>query len=346
MIAAALCVTTAWPFAAAARSNRVGQIPNGGSYTCDSCHGKVSLLEADLTPFGVDVNNTLSGDNVVWSALWNLDSDGDGFSNGLELGDPGGTWRRGDPNPNQPVANPGVPNQGICGNLSAEPDEDCDSADLRGETCESLGFGLGFLKCHPLCRWDTSECGPCGDGFLNPNYEDCDRDAFLPQLTCAEYGFLRGELSCDVDCKVDTSTCTDEAPAVCGDGVISTGEFCDGDNLGAVDCLRIAYAGGTLLCTDDCKWNASNCVFDDGRRVGDEERAAADESSGTADAGTGTDAGVVNTDTGSNGSDGAQTVRGTGSASGCAIVPTARASPAYLVLIFGLWGVRQRRRKL
>ncbi len=270
---------------AEARNFRQGQVPNGPSYTCDSCHGKRSLLAEDLTPFGVDVNQTLSGDDVNWSAIWDRDSDGDGFSNGLELGDPGGTWRRGDPHPDAPTANPGIPNEGICGNGDAEPDEDCDTSDLRGESCQSLGFGEGTLTCHNLCRWDTRECGGCGDGYLNPAFEDCDRDAFPSDATCEDFGFLRGEVSCTSDCKIDPSTCTDEAPAVCGDGVISTGELCDGENLGQIDCVRIAYAGGELLCTDQCRWDASNCVLDDGRRVGDEERAAEDDGAPPPDGG-------------------------------------------------------------
>lgn len=264
---------------ASARSFRVSQIPNGNNYTCDSCHGKRSLAVADLTPFGNDVNNRLSGDNVDWSELWNLDSDDDGFSNGLELGDPNGNWRRGDSNPDAPTSNPGVPNGGICGNADAEEGEDCDLSDMRDETCQSLGFGEGTLTCHPLCRWDARECGFCGDGYRNPDFEDCDGDAFPPDFSCTEFGFMRGELSCDSKCEIDLSTCTDEAPAVCGDGIISTGEFCDGENMGTVDCQRIAYAGGTLRCTDECKWDARDCLLPDGRRVGDEERAAEDDGS-------------------------------------------------------------------
>jgi MYXO-CTERM domain-containing protein len=256
-----------------ARSFRVQQIPNGNNFTCDSCHDKQSLLEEDLTPFGVDVNQRLSGGDVVWSDLWDLDSDGDGFSNGLELGDPDGNWRTGQPDPDAPTENPGVPNGGICGNGDAQPGEDCDLSDLRGESCMSLEYGEGTLTCHRLCRWDTRECGFCGDGYLNPNFEDCDGEAFPDDLSCEEYGFLRGELSCTDECDIDLSTCTDEKPAVCGDGVISTGELCDGDNLGTIDCARIAYAGGTLKCDENCQWDASDCLLPDGRRVGDEERA-------------------------------------------------------------------------
>lgn len=339
------------PAVAQARSFRQGQIPNGGSYTCDSCHGKTSLLEQDLTPFGMDVNRTLSNNNVVWSAIWNLDSDGDGFSNGLELGDPGGTWRTGQPNPDEPTANPGIPNDGICGNGVAEPDEDCDSSDYRSQTCQSLGFGEGTLSCHSLCRWVTAECGFCGDGYLNPNFEDCDRDAFPSDLTCEDFGFLRGDLSCSSDCEVDPSTCTDEAPAVCGDGVISTGELCDGDNLGTVDCIRIAYAGGTLVCTDECKWDASNCIFEDGRRVGDEERAAEDDgSTGLEDAGGtptgGTNGGPSGSDAGPGGPrpgpDAGSGIDGSGKA--CTTALGRPPFPSWLSLVLLGFVVRRRKR--
>lgn len=277
IIAAIACAaTTLGAPDAEARSFRVGQIPNGGDFSCDSCHGRASLLPRDLTPFGLDVNRTLRNSNVDWSAIWNLDSDGDGFSNGLELGDPNGTWRTGMASPDAPTANPGVPNEGICGNGDLEPDELCDLTNLDGESCESLGFGRGTLSCHPLCRWNTSQCGFCGDGYLNPDYEECDIDKFPDGASCADHGFLNGELSCDSNCKIVTTDCTDEAPGVCGDGIISRGEMCDGENMGAIDCVRIAYAGGVLRCTEDCRWDASDCITADGIRVGDLERAEAD----------------------------------------------------------------------
>lgn len=322
---------------ASARSNRVRQIPNGNNYTCDSCHGKSSLRPQDLTPFGVDVNNTLSGGNVNWSAIWDRDSDGDGFSNGLELGDPNGTWRTGNPDPNSPTANPGIPNTGICGNQQAESDEDCEANDFKGQTCQSLGFGAGTLKCHALCRWDTSECGFCGDGYLNPNYEDCDSDKFPDALTCVEYGFLRGELSCDENCDIDESTCTDEAPAVCGDGVISRGEFCDGDNFGTVDCVRIAYAGGTLNCTDDCKWDAADCLLPDGRRVGDEERAAEDPG----DPAPGVDAGPTTSLDGGDSDADVAAPAGTAEKS-CATVAGGGDAAVLLLVFAALWRRRTR----
>lgn len=260
------------PALAHARSERQGHIPNGSVFSCDSCHGKASLKPADLTPFGVDVNRNLSNGVVQWQNIWMLDSDSDGFSNGLELNDPTGVWLRGQPDPGGPVSNPGAPNQGICGNGVVEPDEDCET--LGDHTCRSMGLGDGTLECRQ-CRWYTFFCGTCGDKVLNPLKEDCDFDQFGDN-TCASFGFRAGDLSCTSDCKIDSSDCNDEAAAICGDGILSRDEQCDGDLFGTVDCARLNYAGGTLKCTAGCKWDATECIPKD---YTPSERPDADEAS-------------------------------------------------------------------
>jgi hypothetical protein len=64
--------------------------------------------------FGQTVENGyLNGNNVVWSpALANIDSDGDGFTNGQELQDPNGLWTAGATQPGDlnKVTNPGNAN--------------------------------------------------------------------------------------------------------------------------------------------------------------------------------------------------------------------------------------------
>ena len=81
-------------------SDLVSQIPNGGVYSCGTCHTSSSAWN----PFGQDFN----ANNRLWNAtLAGLDSDGDGFTNGQELGDPNGT---GTPTPGAQVGNPGDPN--------------------------------------------------------------------------------------------------------------------------------------------------------------------------------------------------------------------------------------------
>ena len=93
-----------------ARSKRVNQIPNGSALGCASCH---VTRGGPRTLFGQEIERNYltqpgGGGDVVWNAmLAMLDSDGDGVSNGQELGDPDGD---GTADPGIQVTNPGDPN--------------------------------------------------------------------------------------------------------------------------------------------------------------------------------------------------------------------------------------------
>ena len=108
LIGASLCFLSS--ITADARPHRVNQIPNGAVFSCLTCHNSTAGGTRNL--FGRTVEGSfLTGSgasaNVVWNTLLaSLDSDGDGFSNGRELGDPGGT---GLPNSGAVVSNPGDP---------------------------------------------------------------------------------------------------------------------------------------------------------------------------------------------------------------------------------------------
>ena len=98
-----------WGGPADARPFRVDQLPNGGKFRCASCHVD-SSGGGTLTAFGDEINKnflTPSGSRgrVTWNAmLAMLDSDGDGVSNGRELGDPDGD---GEIDPSIEATNPG-----------------------------------------------------------------------------------------------------------------------------------------------------------------------------------------------------------------------------------------------
>ena len=98
---------------AAARSKRVRQVPNGSATSCNTCH--TAGGGSPLNPFGAEIDtNFLTRSGPAGDVLWGpelavLDSDGDGASNGAELGDPEGTWVAGDDNPAGEAFHPGDP---------------------------------------------------------------------------------------------------------------------------------------------------------------------------------------------------------------------------------------------
>ncbi len=110
-ILTALFVSTVVVSAVDARPARLGQVPNGLVLGCVTCHvnpGGGGVRNA----FGQQVEaNFLSQAGSAGVVLWGpelaaLDADGDGASNGEELGDPEGSWVAGDANPEGEVFRP------------------------------------------------------------------------------------------------------------------------------------------------------------------------------------------------------------------------------------------------
>lgn len=94
--------------AAEARTQRVQQIPNGSAFSCTACHVNASPsgpANGQRNDFGAQVEANLTGagsvsaQEVDWLAIYELDADGDGFTNGEELGDPNGEWQQGEEAP-------------------------------------------------------------------------------------------------------------------------------------------------------------------------------------------------------------------------------------------------------
>jgi hypothetical protein len=137
-----------------------------------------------------------------------------------------------------------------CGNGEIDAGEDCDTADLGGATCESLGFGEGTLTCTATCSFDDSQCPAaptCGDDVINGT-DACDGDD-LGTATCEGEGFDGGDIACDSRCQLDTSACCEHA---CKDGETQ----CNGDaietcSLGASGCFEWSQ-------TEDCSTTAGN----------------------------------------------------------------------------------------
>lgn len=91
-------------------SSFVNMVPNASKTGCQTCHVNPGG-GAPWNVFGQQVRANLTGGQPDWGRIYDLDADEDGATNGLELGDPDGTWIPGDPQPGDPdqITHPGDP---------------------------------------------------------------------------------------------------------------------------------------------------------------------------------------------------------------------------------------------
>ncbi|PKN47616.1 MAG: hypothetical protein CVU59_02280 [Deltaproteobacteria bacterium HGW-Deltaproteobacteria-17] len=146
-----------------------------------------------------------------------------------------------------------------CGDGVLDPGEPCDSAELAGATCATLGFHdeAAPLACTADCTFDTTGCGTrCGDHVVDlDDGEVCDSEQ-LNDATCASLGYDNGILTCDQTCAFDRSQCQ----STCGDGFVKAGETCDdggrgdGDGCSALCQTETGWtcAGAPSICTTTC----------------------------------------------------------------------------------------------
>ena len=114
----------------------VAAIPNGSFGGCNTCHENGGGTPRN--DFGLDFDATSD-----WAQLAALDSDGDGCSNGAELGDPDGIWMPGDTPAGEAVSLPGDPNDVAC-SIPGDTDDpvDDDEGDDDGQGCSTVSAGL------------------------------------------------------------------------------------------------------------------------------------------------------------------------------------------------------------
>ena len=94
----------------------------------------------------------------------------------------------------------------LCGNGIVDPGEQCDGADLGGNTCDTVVGASepgSLLTCAADCSLDVSACFPstCGDAFCDETTESslsCPLDCFCGDLVCDRDELASG--SCLLDC--------------------------------------------------------------------------------------------------------------------------------------------------
>ncbi len=267
-----------------ARSFRVDQTP-GADFSCDLCH----LPAGGLNDFGFDSFQFVDNGNVIWANLAAVDSDGDGYTNGEELGDPTGSWTPGDPIPSGQT-DPNNANDTLCGNGQLDGEEECEGTETA-MTCGDINAGVGELSCNPTtCTFDTSACGACGDGIVQSPREECD-GSDLADATCEALGYSGGTVSCAANCQLDTNACEGEpadpgmsggggtpAPGTgtgfCGDGLRNAGEACEGGDLGGATCGSLGAGDGMLFCDLSCNYDFSSCSGGNGLSKADDGASA------------------------------------------------------------------------
>ena len=93
-----------------------------------------------------------------------------------------------------------------CGNGIVEGYEECDGDDFYYSNCyhfmpeearSTWDTQTQRLKCNPDCTIDASECLYCGDGRLDPEFEDCDNET-LGGASCDLVWSGGGALTCSL----------------------------------------------------------------------------------------------------------------------------------------------------
>jgi hypothetical protein len=144
-----------------------------------------------------------------------------------------------------------------CGSSAGDPSCRPDACPTNNTQQQDLGLKLlGCVQGNPLCGPDP-RIRSCGDGVLQGG-EECDGSNF-GGLSCARLGFDSGSLSCTANCRIDSRACfTDDDD--CGNGVIDSGEQCDGMRLNGVTCGALGFGSGALFCGSGCRFDTSLCA--------------------------------------------------------------------------------------
>ncbi|MBQ9817806.1 MAG: C39 family peptidase [Proteobacteria bacterium] len=130
---------------------------------------------------------------------------------------------------------------------------------------ELRGISLIAFTGMAACSLDPVIDPICGNGALDDT-EVCDAEILAYEASCpaGEHLPKGARLRCNANCTLNTSACVpDEAPILCGNGVLDDGEICDADKMSyGASCPEGERLppDAALSCNADCTLNTDACV--------------------------------------------------------------------------------------
>ena len=135
------------------------------------------------------------------------------------------------------------PTISICGNGVLETGEQCDGHLLADTGACGAGQRVQSFTCDPTtCQIATKSCevistsGYCGNGVIDSN-EQCDGTAVATGIAICDPGQIeKTQIVCKSDCTIDRAASCEAmgTSAVCGNGILESGEECDGTALSLI----------------------------------------------------------------------------------------------------------------
>ena len=158
-----------------------------------------------------------------------------------------------------------------CGNDVIDAGEQCDGANVNGQSCQTQGFDGGSLACNSNCFFNIAGCADevCNDGVDNDfdGQADCADANCAGDNACNELGECSDNTDNDNDGQADCNDtdCANDAACLpfCGDGLINqAGEQCEGTNLNGQSCQSLGFISGTITCSAACTFDVTACVVE------------------------------------------------------------------------------------
>jgi hypothetical protein len=271
----ALVAALAAATAADARPNYPGYLPNGSAIDgrgCVNCHNNANG-GGSRNSFGSAISNA----GLNWSSVCHLDSDGDGQTNGQEMGDPDCVWSGSGPgarttalsNPGKASSTSSNPTGGSVATGEGEGEGEGEGGVGEGEG-EGEGGGGGDVaeQCPSNASLVAGAC-QCGTGFVANSAGNACVSGTGSSWKCDPTWL--GDGSCDCGCGAPDTDCANNNVNTCQYNDCDTWQTTQGlqpENNDPTQCAGGAAAGGSTAVSGTCPQNAHSvaggCACDAG----------------------------------------------------------------------------------